>query len=180
MLIKRGNIDTNKEQTHFIRDAADRADGASIHHPANQKLWAPAAPVSADSYFTFCGDAGGRVRGGGGVPARRGPPAPGRGSGDGGGGQRIEVRGVRDVTHLVLGLKGKKCYFYVYYFYFSVCAGEYEGIRLSPFVMFSASLLTSSGQLLSTQSCRWRSKPLEHLTREKTAVSQIFSPLKEV
>ena len=38
-------------------------------------------------------------------------------------------------------------------------------------------LLTSSGQLLSTQSCRWRSKPLEHLKQisGKWSIFSIFN-----
>lgn len=61
--------------------------------------------VPALSYFTFGGHAGGRVGGGGCVPACSGLVAPERGFGDCRAGDRVDIRGVRDVTHLVLGLK---------------------------------------------------------------------------
>lgn len=56
-------------------------------------------------YWTFSGETGGRVGGGGQVSACSDLPGPGRGFGGGGGGDGVEDRGVRDVTHLVLRLQ---------------------------------------------------------------------------
>lgn len=71
------------------------------------KLWACSRSVF--SYFTFSGDAGGRVGGGGWVPACSTLFAPGCCLGSNRGGKGVEIRGVNDVTHLVLGLKDEKC-----------------------------------------------------------------------
>lgn len=54
-------------------------------------------------YRTFSGETGGRVGGGGQVSACSDLPGPGRGFG--GGGDGVEDRAVRDVTHLVLRLQ---------------------------------------------------------------------------
>lgn len=47
--------------------------------------------------------------GGGRVPACSGLFAPGCCLGDSRGGEGVDIRGVDDVTHLVLGLKDEKC-----------------------------------------------------------------------
>ena len=49
------------------------------------------------------------MRGGGCVPACGGLFAPGCCFGDNRGGEGVEVRGVDDVTHLVLSLKNENC-----------------------------------------------------------------------
>lgn len=49
------------------------------------------------------------MRSGGCVPACSGLFAPGCCFGDNRGGEGVEVRGVDDVTHLVLSLKNEKC-----------------------------------------------------------------------
>lgn len=54
--------------------------------------------------FTFGGDAGGRLGGGGRVSVGRGFSAPGRGFGAQRGGEGVDVRGVGDVAQLVLCL----------------------------------------------------------------------------
>lgn len=110
-------------------------------------------------YRTFGGEAGGRVGGGGQVPARSDLPGPGRGFG-GGGGDGAEGRGVGAVAHLVLRLQRE-----------TSGQGGDGGETGEP----SGSKRTSSGQLLSTQSCRWRSKPLEHLRRRNPG---LFSRVK--
>lgn len=56
-------------------------------------------------YRTFSGETGGRVGGGGQVSARSDLSGPGRGFGNGGGGDRVEQRGVSDIAHLVLRLQ---------------------------------------------------------------------------
>lgn len=62
-------------------------------------------------YFTFSGDAGGGVGGGGCFPARSGLLPLGCCFGSNRGGERVKVRSVCDVTHLVLGLKDETfCY----------------------------------------------------------------------
>lgn len=81
----------------------------SIHHRLVCQVWAPKqyAPWPRSSsvfYFTFSGDAGGRVGGGGRVPACSGLFAPGCRFGNNRGGEGVEIRGVDDVTHLVLSL----------------------------------------------------------------------------
>lgn len=89
-------------------------------------------------YRTFSGETGGRVGGGGQVSARSDLSGPGRGFGNGGGGDRVQQRGVSGVAHLVLGLQHERKW--------SGREGRREGGS-------SRSNRTSSGQLLSTQSC---------------------------
>lgn len=64
--------------------------------------------------FTFGGDAGGRLGGGGRVSVGRGFSAPGCGFGDQRGGEGVDVRGVGDVAQPVLCLgiikKRSLCY----------------------------------------------------------------------
>lgn len=57
-----------------------------------------------NSYFTFSGDAGGRLGGGGCVSVGRGLSAPGCGSGHHRGGEGVDVCGVGNVAQLVLCL----------------------------------------------------------------------------
>lgn len=81
-----------------------------IHHDLKEKLWtlalyAPWPPSRCDCCFTFSGDAGGWVGGGGCVPARCGLFALGCRFGDDRGGEGVQIRGVDDVAHLVLSLK---------------------------------------------------------------------------
>lgn len=61
--------------------------------------------LDAGFHRTFSGETAGRVGGGGQGSARGDLSGPGRGCGDSGGGDRVEVRGVRDVTHLVFRLQ---------------------------------------------------------------------------
>lgn len=60
---------------------------------------------SQSERFTFSGDAGGRLGGGGRVSVSRGLSAPGCGFGDQRGGEGVDVRGVGDVAQLVLCLR---------------------------------------------------------------------------
>lgn len=99
--------------------------------------------------------------GGGGQGSARGDlSSPGSGFGhSSGGGDGVEVCGVSDVTHLVFRLQQET---------------SGQGRSADEKRRQCVHTHTSSGQLLSTQSCRCRSKPLEHLKRGEIHVRETF------
>lgn len=124
--------------------------------------------TSKSACFTFGGDAGGRLGGGGRVSVGRGFSAPGRGFGAQRGGEGVDVRGVGDVAQLVLclGIIKKELALHK----------VRQRLLHAGFFRLVQGLGTSSGQLLSTQSCRWRSKPLEHLGGGMTNRQRVKDP----
>lgn len=104
-----GDQHPGNHDEHHQEDAEDQTDVQRVctWHPVHSTVcrhYLVVSEMQRDLSVIFGGDAGGWVGGGGCVPACCGLFALGCRFGDDRGGEGVQIRGVDDVAHLVLGL----------------------------------------------------------------------------